>query len=69
MNDRKLAYIEPPDSRQTEILRRMTGEQRLIKALDMCRVVWMIAADGVRAQYPGISEVELKVRLKMRHPC
>jgi hypothetical protein len=59
---------ESLEQKRIEGLRSMTGEERLIRALDMCRVVWLIAADGVRAQYPGISDEELRARLKARHP-
>lgn len=61
--------IEPTDPRQIEILRRMTGEERLKLSLDMIRSVWRIAAEGIRAQFPGISDTELKARLKQRLPC
>ena len=57
---------ETLEQKRIERLRSMTGEERLVQALDMCRVVWLIAADGVRAQYPGISDEELKARLKTR---
>ena len=59
-------YVEPPCPRQTEILRRMTGEQRLVRALDMIRTAWRIAADAIRNQNPGIVEEELKARLRER---
>jgi hypothetical protein len=59
-------HVEPPCPRQIEILRRMTGEQRLVRALDMIRTAWRIAADATRNQNPGIVEEELKARLRER---
>jgi len=59
-------YIEPVSDRQIEIYRRMTGEQRLLQALDMIGTAWRIAADAIRNENPGITEKELKVKLKER---
>jgi len=44
----------------------MTGEQRLVRALDMIRTAWRIAADAVRNQNPGIAEEGLKAKLRER---
>ena len=44
----------------------MTGEQRLVRALDMIRTAWRIAADAIRNQNPGIAEKELKTKLRER---
>jgi hypothetical protein len=44
----------------------MTGEQRLLLAIDLIRTTWLIAADAIRNDTPGISEQELKARLRER---
>ncbi len=59
-------YAEPLDRRQVEVYRRMTGEQRLLLAIDLIRTTWLIAADAIRNDTPGISEQELKARLRER---
>ncbi|MEO0079620.1 MAG: hypothetical protein ABIK44_02970 [candidate division WOR-3 bacterium] len=59
-------FIEPLNWRQIEVLRKMTGEQRLLRALEMIATVWRITADAIRNQNPGISEEELKTRLRER---
>ena len=59
-------YIEPLSRRQIEILRRMTGEQRLLQALDMIRTAWRIAADAIRNENPGIPGEGLKLKLRER---
>ena len=59
-------YAEPLDQRQVQIYRRMTGEQRLRLALDMTSTAWRIAADAVRNGTPGISEQDVRARLRER---
>ena len=44
----------------------MTGEQRLHLSLDMIRSTWRIAADAIRNKTPGISDRELKARIRER---
>ena len=58
--------LEPTNRQQLAILQRMTGEQRLMMALDMIRTAWRIAADAVRNENPGISDSDLKARLRER---
>ena len=64
----KRGYVEPLNRRQIDVLRGMTGEQRLLRALDMIGTAWRIAADAIRNENPGISEEELKARLRERRP-
>lgn len=59
-------YREPLNRRQIEILSRMTGEQRFMRALDMIRTAWRIAADAIRNDNPGITEKELRLKLRER---
>jgi hypothetical protein len=59
-------YVEPPCPRQIEILRRMTGEQRLLRSLDMIRTAWRISADATRNENPGIAEADVKERIRLR---
>lgn len=49
-----------------EILRKMTGEDRMKQAFDMCKFMWKIAAESILNQYPNISEAELHEKLKQR---
>jgi hypothetical protein len=44
----------------------MTGEQRLLQALDMIRTAWRIAADAIRNENPGIPGEGLKLKLRER---
>jgi hypothetical protein len=44
----------------------MTGEQRLRRALEMIGTAWQIATDAIRNENPGISDSDLKVRLRER---
>lgn len=47
-------------------LRMMSGEERMKRAFDMCRVVWEIAEDSIRNEFPNISDEKLKEKLKER---
>jgi hypothetical protein len=59
-------YIEPTDPRQIEILRRMTGQQRLRIGFEITDFALKLATAGIRHQYPGISEEGLKKKLQER---
>ncbi len=59
-------YAEPLNQHQVQIYRRMTGEQRLRLAFDMTSTVWRIAADAIRNGTPGISEQDVRARLRER---
>jgi hypothetical protein len=59
-------YTEPLNQRQVQIYRRMTGEQRLRLAFDMTSTAWRIAADAIRNGTPGISEQDVRARLRER---
>jgi hypothetical protein len=59
-------YVEPVNRQQIEILRKLTGEQRLLLSFDMIRSTWRIAADAIRNRAPGISERELRARIRDR---
>lgn len=47
-------------------LRMMSGEERMKRAFEMCRVVWKIAEDSIRNEFPNISDEDLKEKLKER---
>jgi hypothetical protein len=59
-------YVEPLNQQQIRIYRHLTGEQRLMLSLDMIRSTWRIAADAIRSKVPGISERELRTRIRER---
>jgi len=49
-----------------ERLGRLKPEEKVAVALDMTDACVRVCADGIKAQYPGISEEELLVRLRER---
>jgi type II secretory pathway predicted ATPase ExeA len=51
---------------QIEGYRRMTGEQRLEIALRLHELSCNVAREGIRSQFPGISEDQVEQRLKER---
>ena len=57
---------EAASEAQIERYRQMTGEQRLQIALRLHELSCNVARDGIRAQFPGVSEVEVEKRLKER---
>jgi hypothetical protein len=59
-------YVEPLDGQQVRAYRRMTGEQRLLLSLDMIRSTWRIAADAIRNEVPGITDQQLRARIRER---
>ena len=48
----------PNHQRYLEVLRSMTGEQRLLKALEMSAFTKAIFIDGLRKRFPDLSEAE-----------
>lgn len=52
--------------RQINLYRAMTGEQRLLIALNLHALSCDIARDGIRAQFPGADEIEVERRLRER---
>ena len=44
---------------QTEILQRMSGEQRLLLALEMSRLTRDFAREGIRREHPDWPEVKI----------
>ena len=48
----------PNHQRYIEVLRSMTGEQRLLKALEMSAFTKAIFLDGLRKRFPDLSEEE-----------
>jgi hypothetical protein len=59
-------YVEPLNQQQIRIYRRMTGEQRLRLSFDMIHTAWRIAADAIRNDAPGISDRDLRARIRER---
>jgi hypothetical protein len=61
------------DAPQTEELywqklRQMTGEQRLRRAFELCRLAWRLAEANVRNDNPGMPDAEVKARVRARLP-
>jgi hypothetical protein len=48
----------PNHQRYLEVLRSMTGEQRLLKALEMSAFTKAIFREGLRKRFPHLSEEE-----------
>jgi hypothetical protein len=57
---------DPVEQRYYERLRALTGEQRLHKAFELSAVAWRMAEAAVRNESPGITERELKTRVRER---
>jgi hypothetical protein len=53
-------------SRQIELYRRMTGEQRLKIALDLHTFACNVSRAGIRRAYPDASADEVEVHLRRR---
>jgi hypothetical protein len=51
---------------ESERLGRLKPEEKVAIALDMSDACVRVCADGIRAQYPSISEEELLARLRER---
>jgi hypothetical protein len=58
--------VERLSRQQIAAYRRMTGEQRLLLSLDMTQAMWRIAADAIRNGTPGISEQDVRARIRER---
>jgi hypothetical protein len=52
--------------KQIEILRRMTGEQRLTLAFEMWETACEVTRAGIRAQYPEFSAAQVQCELARR---
>jgi hypothetical protein len=50
----------PNHRRYLEIIRRMTPEQRLLKAFELSAFTKQLFLDGLRQRFPQLSEGELK---------
>jgi len=59
-------YVEPDNEQQDQILRRMTGEQRLRIGFEITEFALNLARAGIRHQFPGISDEGVKGRLRDR---
>ncbi len=51
---------------QIERYRKMTGEQRLEIGFRLHELSCNVAREGIRAQFPGITEAEVERRLRER---
>ena len=51
---------------QMDALRRMTGEQRLALAFEMCKTACEITSAGIRAQHSQFSPSEIEQELARR---
>lgn len=56
------------EEKQIEILRKMSGSQRVMIGCQLYDLSIKIACDGIRSQFPGISQKELEEKLKERLP-
>jgi hypothetical protein len=54
------------DARYHALLRRLSPAQRLEAAMRLSQGVRELAMAGIRQRHPGISELELRVRLTVR---
>ena len=62
-----MKYIEIPDKKQEEVLRRMTGEDRMRIGFEICEFVWKLVISGIRYKFPHISEKELVEKIIERY--
>ncbi|MBN2466109.1 hypothetical protein JXD38_10865 [candidate division WOR-3 bacterium] len=53
-------YVEPLNRRQIEVLRRLTGEQRLRIGFEIIDFVTEFALAGIRFRHPGVSDSEAR---------
>ncbi len=51
---------------QMQVYRRMSGEQRLLQALEMSDAMRAITADGVRRQHPEFDEDQVRLTVIRR---
>ena len=58
--------LRPNHQRYIEVLRSMTGEQRLLKAFEMSAFTKAIFIDGLRKRFPHLSEDEFHALLLER---
>jgi Rv0078B-related antitoxin len=60
--------VTPEDAlaKQIELYRAMTGEQRLMIALDLHALSCDLAREGIRRQFPQADEEEVERRLRRR---
>ncbi len=57
-------YVEPPSARQIEVLRRMSGARRFQIGFEISEFVTRLVIAGIRHRHPGLSEPEVRERLK-----
>jgi len=62
-----MLYSEPDDIRQIEILKRMSGEDRMRVGFEIYEFARKLAIAGIRYRFPDITEAELKEKLKERY--
>ena len=60
--------IEKENKKYYEVLRNMSGEQRMRIGFEMYDFVIKIVEESIKNQYPGISEKELKQKIRERIP-
>ncbi len=60
MNARMDPKPRPNHQTYLEVLRRMTPEQRLLKALELSRVSRELFLAGLRKRFPDLSDEELR---------
>jgi len=60
--------MDPERALELQVLRyrNMTGEERLATALRLHELSCEIAREGIRRQFPGLSEAEVERRLRDR---
>ena len=52
--------------KRVDALKRMTGEQRLMLAIEMWRTACQLTRDGIRAQHPNYSTAQVNQELARR---
>lgn len=58
--------METMDERETAALRRMTPAQKLAVMQSLIAQAYQLAAAGIRATHPGLSEEEVRARVRER---
>ncbi|RKY03521.1 hypothetical protein DRP77_05935 [Candidatus Poribacteria bacterium] len=61
-----IGTVEPMSREYYEVLRRMSGEERLRIALELSEMLRAIAMEGIKAQNPDLTPEELKREMVRR---
>jgi hypothetical protein len=56
-----------PDKKQEEVLRQMSGEDRMRIGFEICEFARKLMISGIRYKFPNISEKELVEKIIERY--